>query len=183
MLGRLRRSGSGQFAATILIFALMLQGMAFAIARLAVKDVGDSTIAAFELCRHTGFADDGGNAAVPPGAPEDPSSHCIFCLAGPSYGLDAPLPALRVHSIGFTITPWTFTALRLPTIRCDASARPRRSGPVGNTPGPIIGPCGSNTCIPAFRQSMQSAPYSTPEVEGIHFTAPRTSPFRPPARA
>jgi hypothetical protein len=126
MLARLRGSGGGWrlLATAVLVFALVLQGMAFAVASLAVNAAGDN-VAGFELCRHAGFADDGGNAAVPPVAPEDSSSHCIFCLAGASYGLDAPLPAPIVHFIGYTIAPPTFTALRLPTIRCDDSARPR----------------------------------------------------------
>jgi hypothetical protein len=126
MLARLRGSGGGWrlLATAVLIFALMLQGMALAVARLAFNAAGDN-VAGFELCRHAGVAEDGRNAAVPPGAPEDSNSHCIFCVAGTSYGLDVPLPAPRVHSIEFTIASWTFTALRLPTIRCDDSARPR----------------------------------------------------------
>ena len=126
MLARLLGSGGGWrlLATAIVVFALVLQGMAFAVAHLAVSAAGDN-VAGFELCGHAGFVDDGGNAAVPPGTPEDSSFHCIFCLAGASYGLDAPLPAPTVHFIGYTIAPWTFTALRLPTIRCDDSARPR----------------------------------------------------------
>ena len=133
MLVRLRRSGSGwrRLVASVLIFAVMLQGMAFAVAagRVAAKAASDTDLAGFELCRHNGVADDGGNAALPGGAPERASQHCVFCLIGASYLLGAPQHAPEFHTIVLTIPPWTFTAWRLPAIMVDASARPRGPPP------------------------------------------------------
>jgi hypothetical protein len=133
MLVRLRRSGSGwrQLVASVLIFAVMLQGMAFAVAagRVASNAASDTDWAGFELCRHNGFADDGGNAALPGGAPERSSPHCVFCLSGASYLLGAPPHAPEFHTVVLTIAPWTVTAWRLPAITVDASARPRGPPP------------------------------------------------------
>jgi hypothetical protein len=129
MLVRLRRSGSGwrQLVASVLIFAVMLQGMAFAVAagRVAANAASDTDRAGFELCRHKGFGDDGGNAAAPGGAPVRSSSHCVFCLSAASYLLGAPNHAPEFRTIVLTIAPWTITAWRLPAITVNASARPR----------------------------------------------------------
>jgi uncharacterized protein YdeI (BOF family) len=67
MLGRLRRSMGRQFAATILIFALVLQCVALAAAAGGLSDnaATDPNRAGFEVCRHNGPASDDGNAAVP----------------------------------------------------------------------------------------------------------------------
>jgi hypothetical protein len=118
MSGRARRPGIGwrQVLAAVLIFAVTLQSTAFAVAagRLAANAVSDTDWAGFELCRHNGVADDGGNAALPGGAPERASQHCVFCLIGASYLLGAPQHAPEFHTIVLTIPPWTFTAWRLP---------------------------------------------------------------------
>jgi DUF2946 family protein len=129
MLGRLRRSGGRQFAAALLIFALMMQSVALAAGRLAVDAAPDSIGAGFEICRHSGAVDDSGNAATPGGAPERSDAHCIFCLAGANHALDAPLPSAAFHVVVLTIVPWTFTALRLPALTVDASTRPRGPPP------------------------------------------------------
>jgi len=78
-----------QLAAVVLIFALLLQGTASAVAaaRLAANATGDPDWAGYELCRHNGVNNDGGNneggsAAQPGSAPASPDRHCVFCLAG-----------------------------------------------------------------------------------------------------
>jgi hypothetical protein len=125
MLGRLRRSEGRQFAAALLIFALMMQSLALAAFRLAADAGPDSSWAGFEICRHSGAANDGGNAAAPAGAPERSDAHCIFCLAGAHHALDTLLPSAAFHTVVLTIVPWSFTALRLPALTVDASTRPR----------------------------------------------------------
>jgi hypothetical protein len=124
-LGRVGR----QLAAAVLIFALMLQSVAAATGRLAANAATDAGWAAFELCHHNGSADDGGDASAPAGAPENSDAHCIFCLAGASYALQAPLPTVAFRIIIIAIVPWTFTVWRLPAITVDATARPRGPPP------------------------------------------------------
>lgn len=114
--GALRR-----FTACIVVFALVLQGIAFTLAgaRLTADQAGATVQAGFELCRH-----DGGTAGG--GAPESPAtdSHCIFCLAGAAY-LGAPAAASEFHTITFAVLSWSFSAWRLPAATVNASARPR----------------------------------------------------------
>jgi hypothetical protein len=133
MLGRLRRSEGRQFAAAILIFALMFQGIALAVAtgRPVANAAGDANWAGFEICRRSSPSNPGGDAAAPHGAPEQRSdAHCIFCLAGATHVFGAPAPSAEFHGvIALTIMPWTFTAWRLPAHTVDASARPRGPPP------------------------------------------------------
>jgi hypothetical protein len=114
------RSGWQRLTACVLVFALILQGVAFTLAgaRLAAADPTD-TAAGFELCRH-----DGGSAGG--GAPENPGgdSHCIFCLAGATY-IDAPAAASESHTIMFAVLSWSFNAWRLPAATVNAGARSR----------------------------------------------------------
>ena len=128
MLGRLRKSGHvwRQLAAVVLIFALLLQGMAFAVAAgsLAADAAGDTDWAGFALCRHSGDAD-GGIAARPGGAPDSIDRCCVFCLAGAAYVLGGPVHAPEFHTVVLASAPWPFTAWRLPPLTVDASARPR----------------------------------------------------------
>jgi hypothetical protein len=122
VLGRVGR----QLAAVVVIFALILQSVALAAATSPTTNTGtDPGWIAFELCHHNGSADDGGNASAPADAPENSNAHCIFCLAGASYALQAPLPSAAFHTIAITITPWVFTVWLLPSLTVDASARPR----------------------------------------------------------
>jgi hypothetical protein len=124
-LGRTGR----QLAAVVLIFALLLPGMTFAVAtgRLAADATGDRDWAGFELCRHSGGTDNGGSAAQPGSGPESPAPDrcCVLCLAGANFVLGALAYTPAFHTIIRAIEPWTFTALRLPTLTVDASARPR----------------------------------------------------------
>ena len=137
MLGRLRRSVSRQFTAAALVVALMLQGMAVAAAsgHVAAKAAGaDPNWPGFEICQHSCPTEDGGNTdagdAAPPGSAPVPSgAHCIFCLAGATYALEAALADVEFHVIILTITPWTFPVWRLPAATVDASARPRGPPP------------------------------------------------------
>jgi hypothetical protein len=127
MVGRLyglTRAGR-QFAAVVLTFALLLQGVALAAAagRLAANAATEAGWAAFELCQHSGSADD--DSFAPGGAPESSDAHCIFCLSGVSYALEAPLPSVAFRIITITIAPWIFTVWLLPALTVDAGARPR----------------------------------------------------------
>jgi hypothetical protein len=138
MLGQLRRSVSRQFTAVALIVALMLQGMAVAAAsgHVAAKAAGaDPNWPGFEICQHSGPTEDASNTdpgdAAPPGSAPVPSgAHCIFCLAGATHALEAPLLGVEFHVIILTIVPWTFPVWRLPVATVDASARPRGPPPV-----------------------------------------------------
>jgi hypothetical protein len=132
MLGQLRRSVSRQFSAVAVIFALMLQSMAVAAAagRAGTNVAGmDQSSPGFEICLHNGSAEpgdaDAGSAALPGSAPEHSGVHCVFCLAGSGYALEAPLPSADFHVIINAIAPWPFTEWRLPVLTVDASARPR----------------------------------------------------------
>jgi Protein of unknown function (DUF2946) len=121
-LGRVGR----QLAAVAVIFALILQSVALAASTGPTANTAtDPGWIAFELCHHNGSGDDGGNASAPADAPENSDAHCIFCLAGASYALQAPLPNVAFHIITITIAPWIFTVWRLPALTVDASARPR----------------------------------------------------------
>jgi hypothetical protein len=125
-LGRVGR----QLAAVVLTFALLLQGVASAAAagHLVANAATDAGWAAFELCHHNSSADEG-NASAPAGVPENSDAHCIFCLAGASCALQAPIPSVAFHIIIIAIVPWNFTAWRLPALTVDASARPRGPPP------------------------------------------------------
>jgi hypothetical protein len=132
MLGRLRRSGGRQFAATILSLALMLQSVALAVAagRLADKAAIDPNPAGFELCRHNGPAGGSDDAVTPGRAPERFGAHCVFfCLAGAPYALETPTSSAKLHFLVLTIVPWTFTAWRLPSRTVDATIWPRGPPP------------------------------------------------------
>jgi hypothetical protein len=79
-----------------------------------------------EICHHDGSPDDGGNAGAPGSVPDHSScTHCIFCLAGAMYALEAPLPWSEFHIVILTVVQWLFTVWRLPALTVDASARPR----------------------------------------------------------
>jgi hypothetical protein len=128
MLGHFRRSGNRQFIAALLIFALKLQGVALAVAvgRLVAKPTGDVNWAGFEICYHSHSADAAGNAAAPGRAPEHSDIYCcIFCLAGATHLLEAPLLSTEFRVIIRAIVPENFTAWRLPALTIYASARPR----------------------------------------------------------
>jgi hypothetical protein len=120
MLGQLRRSGWRPFAAAILIFAVMLQSMAAAACGLGA--INDANGTDFEICHH-----DGGDAGAPGDGVPDHSidAHCIFCLAGAMYALEAPVPGAESHVILFAIVPWPFTVWRLPPLTVNVTARPR----------------------------------------------------------
>jgi hypothetical protein len=126
MLGHLRRSGGRQFYAVLLIFALMMQGLAFAFAAATSHHVTDAAsdagLPGFEICYHGSPSDDSGDPAVP----ESSGVHCIFCLAAADHALEAPLPSTEFYVILLTTTVrWSFTAWRLPALIIDASKPPR----------------------------------------------------------
>lgn len=127
---RLRKSAwiGRQLAVAVLIFALMLQGLASAFATgLSAATVGsDINWGGFELCRHA----DGGTSE--PGTAPDPSTderHCIFCLAGATFVLGTTVHIPAFHTVVLTIAPWNFVAWRLPALTVTVSARPRGPPP------------------------------------------------------
>jgi hypothetical protein len=109
-----------QLAASVLIFALLFQGMMFAVAgaQIATDAVNSVDWTGSPLCRH-----DGGNGT----APESPAAdqHCIFCVLGATCALGAPSDAPEFHIVLIATTPWPLTAWRLALTTVDASARPR----------------------------------------------------------
>jgi hypothetical protein len=127
-VGQLRRSGGRQLVAALLIFSLMLQSMALAVAagRLAADTAAavDPSWPGFEICHHDGAGDDG-HAAVPGGAPVPSATHCLFCLAAATHALEAPLPGIEFHIVILTLVAWTLPLWRLPAVTVDASSRPR----------------------------------------------------------
>jgi hypothetical protein len=99
--------------ACVLIYALFVHGMAFAMAggaRLSGDAAGGSDWAGFELCRHD-------NAA--PALPGDPDgqagdTHCVFCVAGPGFVLEPPPAVSTVFCpVEISIAPWPLVAWRL----------------------------------------------------------------------
>jgi hypothetical protein len=111
-----------QITACILVVALMLQGLAFALASNALDiDPSDpANFAGFEICSHQGSA--------PPAVPGSPAAntHCIFCLAGVSHALGTAPPTLDFHAVVMTVVvSWVPVVWRLPTTTGDISTRPR----------------------------------------------------------
>jgi hypothetical protein len=129
---RIRRQVMGMFrigqgwhgrrlTACLLIFALFLHGVTFAMAgvRLAPDAAGGADWAGFELCGHD-------NAAPAlPGAPDDQAddTHCVFCIAGLGFVL-AP-PSTVFCSVEISIAPWPMAVWHLPPAKVDAGSRPR----------------------------------------------------------
>jgi hypothetical protein len=118
-----RRSEDGwrRLTACVLVFALILQGIAFTVMADApgLDPSGINNLAGFELCSH--------NAATPPSTPTSPAAdtHCTLCLAGASYVLDTATAALDFHTVEMTVVSWLPVAWRLPATTVDANSRPR----------------------------------------------------------
>lgn len=112
-----------RLTACLLIYALFLHGMAFAMAgaRLAADAAGGADWAGLELCRHD-------NSAPPlPGAPDGQAgdTHCVFCIAGPGSILESPAVSAVFCPVEISIAPWPLMAWRLAPTTVDASTRPR----------------------------------------------------------
>jgi hypothetical protein len=128
-MDRAARGATGgwrRLTACALVFALVLQGIAFTLAgaRLAADAAAATDFAGFELCRHV-------DGTAPGGAPETPAadSHCVFCLAGATYILGTPSYAPEFRTIVIAIATWPFAMWRLPATTVDDSARPRGPPP------------------------------------------------------
>ena len=115
-----------QLTACLLVCALVIQGMAFALmgGASATSVTAGPDVAGFELCRHDG-------PSAPDSGPAGPlaDSHCAFCLAGAAFVAADCAPAPEFHVVSMTIAPWPFAPWRLPTHTVDASARPRGPPP------------------------------------------------------
>jgi hypothetical protein len=102
-----------RLTACLLIYALFMHGIAFAVAgamsgaRLSADGAGAAYLAAFELCTHN-------NAA--PGQPG---------AAGPGFVLEPPAVSTVFCPVEISTTPWPLAAWRLAPATVDASARPR----------------------------------------------------------
>lgn len=126
MLRRAIRSVRGwrQVTAGVLVYALVLQGLAVALvgAQLAASAAADGVLAGYELCHH-----DAGASDVPVNGPEAPaeSAHCIFCLVAANQAADVPAGAPEYVAVAVPMAPWPFVVWRLPAATVDPSARPR----------------------------------------------------------
>jgi hypothetical protein len=118
-----RRSEDGwrRLSACVLVFTLILQGIAFTVIAYAPRldPSGIANSASFELCSHS--------AAPPPSTPTNPAAdtHCTSCLAAASYVLDTATATLNFHTVAMTVVSWLPVAWRLPATTVDASSRPR----------------------------------------------------------
>ncbi|MBV9971296.1 MAG: hypothetical protein JO228_15040 [Xanthobacteraceae bacterium] len=113
--------GWRRLTAGLLVFALFMHGVAFAMAssRLNVEPTGAPDWAGFELCRHDAGA---------PNQPDQPAAdtHCVFCVAGSGFVLEPPLAAFTpFHPVEIALAPWPMMAWRLAPATVDPSARPR----------------------------------------------------------
>jgi hypothetical protein len=111
-----------QATACILIYVLLLQAMALALAGTRLVGAGDNASGiTFELCHHDG------DASNSPSQTPDPAdqSCCIICLAGTSYVLVALDLTPSFHPITFAAVSWPLLVSRLPTRTVDANSRPR----------------------------------------------------------
>jgi hypothetical protein len=120
ILSKRSKRVSRRITACVLIYVLVFQGMAVALAGASRFDAADSGIP-IELCHH-----DGGTADSPsqtPGPFDDIC--CIVCLAGSSY-IPATLAfALVFHPIVFAAVRWPVPVSHLPSRTVDANTRPR----------------------------------------------------------
>jgi hypothetical protein len=117
------RSNWRRLAACVLVFALVLQSLAFnlAIAHRAADETISADLTGFELCRHDPAT------PVQPGDPGSPAadSHCVFCVAGPGFVLEPPTVSTVFCPVEISTTPWPLVAWRLAPVTVDASTRPR----------------------------------------------------------
>ena len=116
-------TGWRRLTACVLIYALFMHGLAFAMAgaRINADPAGAPDWAGFELCRH-----DAGAPNQP--TPDQPATdtHCVFCVAGPGFVLEPPLAVFtQFHPVEISLAPWPMVAWRLAPATVDASARPR----------------------------------------------------------
>lgn len=112
-----------RLTACLLVSALLLQGLGFALASaaFAAGRVDSPDWAGFELCRHGQANPD------QPGAPDHATvdAHCIFCVAGPGFVLEPPAVSTFFNPVAIEIAPWPIMAWRLAPATVDASTRPR----------------------------------------------------------
>jgi hypothetical protein len=116
-----------RLSACLLVCALILHGMAYAMAgvRLVADPPGGTDWAGFELCRHDN------TAPSQPGAPDGQAgdTHCVFCVAGPGFVLTPPAVSTVFSPVEISIAPWPLVAWRVAPATVDASARPRGPPP------------------------------------------------------
>jgi hypothetical protein len=109
-----------RITACALIYALVLQGMAVALAGASRFDAADSGIGV-ELCHH-----DGGTSDLPSPTPDHSDDICcIVCLAGATY-IPATLAFAPVfYRVVFAAVRWPVPVSQLPSRTVDANTRPR----------------------------------------------------------
>jgi hypothetical protein len=115
-----------RMTACVLIYALVLQGMALALASVSsVGAAGNAGGVAIELCHHEGGRSDAPSQT--PGPFDDIC--CIVCLAGASYVFPTLAFALVFHPIVFATVRWPVAVSQLPSRTVNANARPRGPPP------------------------------------------------------
>jgi hypothetical protein len=102
-----------------LIYALVLQGMAVALAGASRFDAADSGIGV-EVCHHDGRTSDS-----PRQTPDHSDICCIVCLAGASYIPAILAFALVFYPIVLAAVRWPVRVSQLPSRTVDANTRPR----------------------------------------------------------
>jgi hypothetical protein len=111
-----------RMTACVLIYSLVFQGMALALAGVSSVDAADNAGGvAIELCHH-----DGGTSDAPsqtPGPFDDIC--CIVCLAGASYVPPTLAFAHVFHPIAFAPVRWPVAVSQLPSRTVNANTRPR----------------------------------------------------------
>ena len=114
-----------QVVAGVLMYALVVQGMAFALTNARLNEtIADNN---WVVCHH-----DGGASELPGNAPESPSrrAHCIFCLAGAAFVLSGPAPRSDIRVVSIAAAAWPLLVWQLPAHTVDAATRPRGPPPV-----------------------------------------------------
>jgi hypothetical protein len=109
-----------QITASALIYVLVLQGMALALASVSRFDALDSAVGV-ELCHHNAGTSDAPSQT--PGPSDDIC--CIVCLASASYVSVTVAFALVFHPIVFAAVRWPVPVSQLPSRTVDANTRPR----------------------------------------------------------
>jgi hypothetical protein len=108
--------------ASVLIYLLVLQGMALALAGSRLASAEDSAGGiTLEVCHHNG---DASNAPAQTPDPID-NSCCIICVAGANFVLAAFGTTPGFEPIVFAAVRWPVAVSQLPTRSIDANFRPR----------------------------------------------------------
>jgi hypothetical protein len=117
------RSGWRRILSCLLAYAIVLQGLIFAVdaGRPAFAAAPDAAWAGFPLCSH---GDEGGSAPASPQAPAT-CDHCILCLAGVVFVSSAPPATPAFGAMKISDAAWLLAAPQLAAFLVNRSAWPR----------------------------------------------------------